>query len=487
MKLYLAGHSARYAIEQLQLSLFPDEPVAVVETPPAPEEDGAVSALHVSAVWLTAVTTMTRGGERFRVERRMRATEDERLRRRLLQNCYYDCALHFLPQAPAWGALSGVRPTKLATAALLEGKSEAETARELERVYRVSPERAALAAACGAASVRALGKTTPEELSLYVGIPFCPTRCVYCSFISRPCDPGEPLVDNYLDALLDEIAYTGLLLRHSGRRVRTVYFGGGTPTTLSTAQLSRLMDGLAEAIDLTGVIEYTVEAGRPDTLDQIKLATLRRRGAGRVSVNPQSMNDRVLELAGRPHTAAMVEQAVAQARAAGFRALNMDLIAGLPGDDPASFAASLERVLALHPENITVHTLALKRAATLYEQRGGLLPEADVAAMVEHAWQTLRAAGYVPYYLYRQKYMSGSFENIGWCIPGHECLYNIYMMEEQQSILALGGGGVTKLVRGGHIERWNGPKDPLQYIARPGELQLKKLAFFEALEKKEDT
>ena len=251
MKLYLAGHSARYAIEQLQLSLFPDEPVTVVETPPAPEEDGAVSALHVSAVWLTAVTTMTRGGERFRVERRMRATEDERLRRRLLQNCYYDCALHFLPQAPAWGALSGVRPTKLATAALLEGKSEAETARELSRVYRVSPERAALTAACGAASVRALEKTTPEELSLYVGIPFCPTRCVYCSFISRPCDPGEPLVDNYLDALLDEIAYTGLLLRHSGRRVRTVYFGGGTPTTLSTAQLSRLMDGLAEAIDLS--------------------------------------------------------------------------------------------------------------------------------------------------------------------------------------------------------------------------------------------
>jgi len=481
MKLCLRGHESRYAIEQLQLSLFPEESVVVAEELPADGEDYALSQLSIGEKFISAVTVMRIGGEDHRVERRIRKTDDERLRRRLLQSCYYDCALHFLPKAPAWGALSGVRPTKIVTASLLSGKTRREAGREMQQIYRVSPARTELALDCGEASVRALQRTTPEELSVYVGIPFCPTRCAYCSFISKSCNKERDTLEKYLCALLDEIAYTGELLKASGRRISTVYFGGGTPTTLDTPQMQRLMEALETHFDLSHRLEYTIEGGRPDTLDPEKLGLMRRMGADRMSINPQSMNDHVLQLAGRHHTADMIEVAAQQARDAGFAELNMDLIAGLPGDDFDSFCRSLERVMALHPENITVHTLALKKAAALYEKREGLPPVETVARMIDWAWDTLRAAGYVPYYLYRQKYMSGSFENIGWCIPGHECLYNIYMMEEQQSILALGGGGITKLVQNGRIERWNGPKDPLQYMARPDELRRKKDEFFAAL------
>lgn len=482
MKLCLRGHESRYAIEQLQLSLFPEMAVTVVNALPDAEGDWAVSQLSGGTKYLSAVTTMQVNGERHRVERRIPVTADERLRRRLLQNCYYDCALHFLPEPPAWGALSGVRPTKIVTAARLGGKSRREAERELLKIYRVSAARAQLALDCGEASVRALARTAPEELSVYVGIPFCPSRCAYCSFISKSCSRERDTLERYLCALIEEIAYTGQLLRDSGRRISTVYFGGGTPTTLDTAQMRRLMEALEAHFDLSHRLEYTIEGGRPDTLDPEKLELMRRLGADRMSINPQSMNDHVLELAGRRHTAQMVEIAAKQAREAGFTELNMDLIAGLPGDDLESFQSSLKRVMDLQPENITVHTLALKKAAALYEQREGLPLVKTVAQMIDWAWETLREAGYIPYYLYRQKYMSGSFENVGWCIPGHECLYNIYMMEEQQSILALGGGGITKLVRNGHIERWNGPKDPLQYMARPEELRRKKDEFFKAMD-----
>ena len=484
MKLVLRGHDYLYAAEQLALSLFPDRTLTAAAERAA-DEEGIESCLNTENGNLCVRTTIAlqteAGLTTHIVERTSPADADERARRHLVQRCLYDCAVQLLPVPPAWGALSGVRPTKLVTAALLAGQTRQQAEDALRTEYAVTPERARLAADCGVASVRALERTSPEELSVYVGIPFCPTRCVYCSFIARSCERERHTLGRYLDALIDEIAYTGQLLRQSGRRIATVYFGGGTPTTLDSAQMQRLMETLETHFDLSHRLEYTIEGGRPDTLDSEKLALMRRLGADRMSINPQSMNDHVLALAGRKHSAAMVEQAVRQAREAGFKELNMDLIAGLPGDDFDSFAASLARVMALQPENITVHTLALKKAAALYEQRDGLPPVETVARMVDHAWQTLRGAGYVPYYLYRQKYMSGSFENIGWCIPGHECLYNIYMMEEQQSILALGGGGVTKLVRGSHIERWNGPKDPLQYIARPEELRRKKDEFFSAL------
>ena len=264
--------------------------------------------------------------------------------------------------------------------------------------------------------------------------------------------------------------------------MRTLYIGGGTPTTLSAVQLKALMEEIARHFDLTELIEYTVEGGRPDTLGEEKLRVLRAQGCTRVSVNPQTMNDAVLRAIGRCHTAQQVEQSYRQAQAAGFTDINMDLIAGLPTDTSDSFAASLRRVLALCPTGITVHTLALKKGADLFFARAALPTAEAVEEMLRFAQEALRAAGYRPYYLYRQKYMSGSFENVGWCKKGHEGLYNIYMMEELHSVISLGGGGMTKInLPDGRLERFHNPKFPEQYVARIEDVLRQKDAAFALL------
>ena len=269
-----------------------------------------------------------------------------------------------------------------------------------------------------------------------------------------------------MEALCREVEATGAVLKKAGSQVRTLYMGGGTPTTLSAAQLDRVLAAMEEHLPLSRCSEFTVEAGRPDTIDPEKMAVLARHGVDRVSVNPQSMNDSVLEKMGRPHTAGDIRRAYEQVRNAGKFAVNMDLIAGLPGDSPAGFAASLGEVMDLGPENITVHTLALKKGSRLMEHPEELPGDGEVEVMLNAAWEALRGAGYVPYYLYRQKYMSGSFENVGWAKPGYASLYNIAMMEELHTILALGGGGVTKQVwpGTGKIERIANPKYPQEYL-----------------------
>ena len=419
MKLLLTGHDDRYAVEQLQLSLFPGQTMEPVTVPFT--GDGAVSSLHRGRIWLTAVTEITLAGKHTRAVRRMKAgAETVRLRRRLLQQCYYAAALPHLLEPPAWGALAGVRPTKLTTGHLLAGGDVRSAKKLLGDTYFVSPARQELCVDASLAAVEAAGKLSPADLSVYIGIPFCPTRCAYCSFISAAAGNGAQL-EAYLQALLQEISGVGKLLASSCRRVRTLYIGGGTPTTLSAGQLERLMAAVNQAFDLSACLEYTVEAGRPDTLDEEKLVVIRRNGAGRVSINPQTMDDRVLALCGRRHKAADIPAAYAQARQAGFSAINMDLIAGLPGDTPAGFQASLEAVAALAPENITVHTLALKKGAALFAHPEHLPTAGAVGQMVEYANARLRALGYTPYYLYRQKYMSGSCENVGWTKPGAAC------------------------------------------------------------------
>ena len=480
MKLLLRGHDDRYAVEQLQLALFPEEPMEPVAEPFS--GDGAVSSLHTGAVWLTATAEITLHGKTGRSRRRLRAAEaDVPTRRRLLQNTYYEAAM-CLREPPAWGSLSGVRPTKLTTRALLEGRTPTEAEKLLRTRYHVSPERSRLCVEASEATVQAAQLLRPQDVSVYVGIPFCPTRCAYCSFVSSSIERFSGLLEPYLDALVREIAHTGDLLRASGRTVRTLYIGGGTPTTLSAAQLRRLMEALRTHIDLTELVEYTVEGGRPDTLDAEKLETIASMGCGRMSINPQTMNDAVLARVGRRHTAAQTVAAYEAARAAGYDAVNMDLIAGLPGDDPKSFADSLRQVLALDPENVTVHTLALKKGADLYAGRMELPSADDVAQMLAGAETSLRAAGYTPYYLYRQKYMSGSFENIGWCRPGTAGLYNIYMMEEMHSIVSLGGGAMTKInLPDGRLERFHNPKFPQQYLERIDDVLAQKDAAFRLL------
>ena len=482
MKLRLVGHEDRYAVEQLQLALFPLEPMEAAEVPFS--GDGAVSTLHRGSTWLTAVTSITRNGVTHTASKRLKAAEETvRLRRQILQQSYYLAALPHLPKAPAWGALSGVRPTKLTTRHLQEGGSAASARKMMEKTYFVSPERAKLSADCSAATVNAAALLEETDVSLYVGIPFCPTRCAYCSFVSRTIGKRTELMEPYLQALHKELRHTAKLLANSGRKVRTIYIGGGTPTTLTTEQMKTLLTCITEHFDLSRCIEFTVEGGRPDTLDSEKLSAIAACGADRMSINPQTMVDSVLRACGRRHSAADVETAYTQAVDAGFKAINMDLIAGLPTDDFEGFQKSLDRVISLKPGNITVHTLAIKKGADLYEKREGLSPDEEVARMVDYAESSLRAAGYVPYYLYRQKYMSGSFENVGWCLPGQECLYNIYMMEELHTILSVGGGGMNKVnLPDGTLRRFHNPKFPEQYIEMIDDVLRQKEELFALME-----
>ena len=472
MKLTIIGHDDRYPVEQLQMALFPEG-----------TEGEATSALHRGATWLTATTKITLDGRTVTASRRLKVAEETvRLRRQTLQQSFYLAAVQLLPYEPAWGALAGVRPTKISTKHMLQGGTAKSASKLLKDVYYVTPERRELAIDCSISTVKAAGLLDPADVSLYVGIPFCPTRCTYCSFVSRSIGKRTELIDPYLEALLKEIEVTGKLLAQSGRKVRTIYIGGGTPTTLSAPQMARLLDTIRASFDLSRCIEFTVEGGRPDTLDAEKLQTIFDHGADRMSINPQTMEDHVLRACGRPHKAADVVRAYGEAVDAGFKAINMDLIAGLPEDSVEGFMRSLDAVAALNPANITVHTLALKKGADLFERRVNLPTAEEVTEMVSYANRKLRELGYKPYYLYRQKYMSGSFENVGWSKDGLDCLYNIYMMEEVHTILSLGGGGMNKVnLPGGKIERFHNPKFPEQYIEMLDSVLSQKEEMFELM------
>ncbi len=472
MKLTLIGHDDRYAVEQLQMALFPEGTAGE-----------AVSTLHRGKTWLTATTKITLDGKTVTGVRRLKAAEETvRLRRRILQQSYYAAAKELLPAVPAWGALAGVRPTKITTRHMLEGGTPKSADRLMKDVYYVTEDRRKLAVDCSTSTVKAASLLTPGDVSLYVGIPFCPTRCTYCSFVSRTIGRKTELLDPYLNALMQEITATGKLLADSGRTLRTIYIGGGTPTTLSTPQMVTLLDAIRDSFDLSRCIEFTVEGGRPDTLSAEKLRAIREHGADRMSINPQTMEDHVLRACGRPHKAADVVRAYREAVDAGFKAINMDLIAGLPQDNFDGFKRSLDAVAALDPSNITVHTLALKKGADLFEKREGLSSAQEVTAMVDYANQTLRSLNYNPYYLYRQKYMSGSFENVGWSRDDLDCLYNIYMMEEVHTIISLGGGGMNKVnLPDGRLQRFHNPKFPEQYIEMLPDVLRQKEELFQLL------
>ena len=486
MYLTLQGHDYRYAAEQMMLTLFPEERPQYSECPPPAGESAAVLSLNETEDGLCArAVLLWRGRSAAAEETAARPDRDDplnwdRVCQRILKLAFYRAGVTVLGKEPPWGALTGVRPVKIPARAMERGLSPEEAERELRETYHVSPGRAALAMDCARASLAAKTSLREDEVSLYIGIPFCPTRCAYCSFVSADVGKALRLMPSFLEVLLQEVDIAAEELRRAGYVVRTLYIGGGTPTTLSAPQLERLLGRVGERFDLSRCTEYTVEAGRPDTITAEKLTAIRQGGAQRVSVNPQTMQDSVLRAMGRAHSAADILWAFELVRASGIPCVNMDLIAGLPGDTPEGFRASLDQVLSLGPENVTVHTLALKKGSRLMGDGSGegpVLPTAEaVDDMLSYAWSTLRRAGQVPYYLYRQKYMSGSFENVGWSLPGWESLYNICMMEELHTILSLGGGVVTKLVhpRTGHIERIANPKYPHEYVNSLEKLRLGK-------------
>ena len=471
MELFLIGHTYRYAVEQIMLMLFPEERPTYPARP-----SGALRArvtLREGAQWLTAETAITapdgrsfRGVSRVRLADLGSGLQAERLRQRAVKQSFYRAAVRFHGAKPVWGALSGIRPALLMRRLMDEGPdSDAHALRRFIALYDVSPERAALTLDAARAAREAQRTLAPEDVMLYVGVPFCPTRCAYCSFVSQSVEKSMKLIPDFVAALEQDIRATADAARAARRRVRAVYFGGGTPTTLSAAQLDAVLTLLEDCFDLSACTELTVEAGRPDTITREKLEALRAHGVTRVSVNPQTMSDRVLEAIGRRHTAEDVLRALELVRAVGGFAVNMDLIAGLPEDDTAGFARTLDTVLSLGVENVTVHTLALKKGSRILLEGTRLPDAAAVGEMLAYAAARLREGGYAPYYLYRQKFMSGGFENVGWCRPGAENLYNICIMEELCSILAMGAGASTKLADGnGLLKRVFAPKYAKEYI-----------------------
>ncbi len=470
MNYQLEGHPHRHAVEEMLLHLLPDRTVSegvddggdFCQSILFEEQSGVLSA--AARVRLDGVQ---REGERKGL---LTPGQDslarKRLENELLKLAIYDAVAPALAEPPVWGALTGVRPAKLARGLMERGASPQETEEHLCTRFQVSPERAALTMAAAAYAQETDRKIVQNSISVYVSIPFCPTRCAYCSFISAAVEQNAQFVAPYLEALCKEAEETGRLVRQNKCTVDSLYIGGGTPTTLSSEQLDKLLSVLERSFDLSNLFDYTVEAGRPDTITAEKLAVLRAHGVTRVSVNPQSMNDEVLRLAGRPHTARDVLESFEMARKAGFPVINMDVIAGLEGDTPARFAETINTLLGLGPENITVHTLAVKRGAAIRDIHANLARRCAVGHMLSYAQRALLRQDYHAYYLYRQKFSAGGYENTGWCKTGTESFYNISMMEELQTIISLGAGGVSKRVNRatGKIERYTNPKYPAEYL-----------------------
>lgn len=384
-----------------------------------------------------------------------------------LQLCtlLYNSLVKLLGFTHGWGLITGVRPVKLLRR-LTREMGVAAALDYFRNKLLVSDEKRELCRITLDAEDKLLALSEPKSFSLYVSIPFCPTRCDYCSFVSQTVVQAKKLIPAYVEQLCKEIAYTGELTRHLGLRLETVYFGGGTPTTLSPEQLTALFKAVDGAFDLSTVREYTVEAGRPDTVTPEKMAAIRAAGVGRVSINPQTLQPHVLEGIGRKHTVQQFYEAFEMARKAGFENINTDLIAGLPGDTYDGFADTMERILTLAPESVTVHTLSMKRASNIMLQhRPDFGVEDDAVRMVRLSAEQLPLHGYAPYYLYRQSRTVGNQENVGWSKPGFEGLYNVYIMDETHTILGCGAGAVSKLKQPGtdYLERIFNYKFPYEY------------------------
>ena len=416
MKLLFEGHDYRYAVEQSLLAFFPEErPVYEGEDPNTARVELSVNGGTASAVTELSVDGKTaRGTAQTDISPAADEYAKERLKQRAVKLSFFEAARALTGVTPAWGALTGIRPAKLAAGLLEEGKSEAETDAILRDTYFVSESRRKLCLPCAKAGLEAKRELQKNEISLYVGIPFCPTRCAYCSFVSNSVEKSFHLVEPYLQALLAEADSAASMVKELGLRVRSFYMGGGTPTTLTAEQMDRLLGRLNEKFDLAGAVERTVEAGRPDTITAEKLAVLRKNGVDRISVNPQSMDDRVLAAIGRRHSGDGIRAAMELVRTSGFPHVNMDLIAGLPEDTPEGFRRTLDEVIAFGTDNITIHTLSLKKGSRITLEGTRIPTVEEVAAMLDYAAPALRGAGFAPYYLYRQKYIDTGIKD-AWC------------------------------------------------------------------------
>ena len=477
MILYIDGHDYHYEMESLCDIFLPYEKVKVVYTlPEDTDSEEIVAQTHYreeAGVGYLAVSL--RIGSRELEEQGtlpldgMEKEPFDKLCAVKMAVLLYRLFVALCQYTPQWGILIGVRPIKLLRKLSEDMGEEAAVAYFLEELH-VSKEKVALSRQTMANEKKILALSRPESYSLYVSIPFCPTRCAYCSFVASSVEKTKALIPGYVELLCEELAYTAQVANDLHLRLESVYFGGGTPTTLSAEQLEKLLSTIRTHFDLTTCRELTVEAGRPDTITAEKLTALREGGVTRISINPQTMNDQVLRRIGRRHTVFQTEEAFALARQCGMDNINMDLIAGLPREPLESFQSTIDRVTAMDPESITVHTLALKRSSDI-NQNGRLdfINDADLAGqMLDYAQRSLTDHGYLPYYLYRQSRMVGNLENTGWAKPGYESYYNVYIMDETHTILACGAGAVSKVKDpfSNQLERIFNFKYPYEYRDR---------------------
>ncbi len=386
---------------------------------------------------------------------------------RVLALQLYFCFTEITGYVPEWGILTGIRPAKLYSH-FVRNTTKNEASEIFKNKFAVSEEKISLCEETEAGERAITELSGKKSFSLYVSIPFCPSRCSYCSFVSHSVEKSHALIPQYLDKLIEELRYTSRLIEKYRLKLETVYIGGGTPTTLSAEQLDRLMTAINRCFKTDNILEYTVEAGRPDTITREKLEAIKRNGATRISINPQTMNDEILQKIGRRHTVFETVEAFNLAREIGFDNINMDLIAGLPSDTPESFKRTVDSVLLLEPDSVTVHSLSLKRAATLNKENSlPLLEEGKNAAeMVRYARKALTESGILPYYMYRQSKTVGNLENVGYAKKGKEGFYNVYIMDETHTILACGASAVTKLRDSDstYIKRIFNYKYPYEYV-----------------------
>lgn len=400
------------------------------------------------------------------------ATLTEKEQKRIIKRTIYELLMKETGIRPQWGLLTGVRPAKLVSILLEEGKSDEECMRFLIEDYLVMEHKAELAVKVAKAEQKILAGNKSEEISLYIGIPFCPTRCLYCSFTAYPLHQYKNRVDEYLDAMFQELDW---LAAYSKKFVmKNIYIGGGTPTSLNEAQLERLLQKVEELFHPDETMEYTVEAGRPDTITREKLRLMKTYGVNRISINPQTMNDKTLMAVGRKHNVEDICRVFREAREEGHENINMDLILGLPGETAEDVRHTMEEIRKLEPDNVTVHTLAVKRASRLREEldQHDMTTADTLEEMLNIAAEYAGKMGMEPYYMYRQKNMVGNFENVGYCHPGKEGVYNVQIMEEKQTILAAGAGASTKTVdpETDRIERVFNVKSIEDYIGRIDEM-----------------
>lgn len=470
-----------YDIHSLVKAFFPPENVSVSAEKKEPGEP--VSAHMDIDFYDRLIDVCWRDEVHGEVRKQIACSSEERLSvKNDLKIGLYDMLVEITGQELPWGSLTGIRPTKIPMQMLEQGRTESEITAFMKEQYHASDEKIALAVDIAKRERALLARLDYRDgFSLYIGIPFCPSTCLYCSFTSYPLAAWKDQVDRYLDALERELDYVKNEFGH--RKLNSVYIGGGTPTTLDPEQLDRLLAMIEERFDFSHLLEFTVEAGRPDSITREKLMAIKAHPAvDRISVNPQTMKDETLKVIGRHHTVAQTEESFYLAREAGFSNINMDLILGLPGETLDDVKRTMERIQKLHPDNLTVHSLALKRAARLNICREEY-KDFKIEITPEHGRVTeagAHAMGMAPYYLYRQKNMAGNFENVGYGLPGKEGIYNILIMEEKQSIVACGAGSISKRVYpDGRIERCENVKDVASFIERIDEMIERKRVLFQ--------